>query len=118
MTLSSIQVYFGLGLSPPSDVLDPEIKLSPKLIDVSPSIGSTGGSNIILTVEGVGIDTKGLEVLNSAGVSICQKVTILEYGKVECLTKDIEIDKAALKIKVGSDTQQCGNSDTTKCEYQ
>jgi len=67
LTLSKIKVYFGIGLSLGTDVLDADITLSPKLIDVSPSIGSTGGSNIILTVEGVGKDTKDIVVMNSSG---------------------------------------------------
>lgn len=67
LTLSSIKVYFGLGLSLGTDVLDADITLTPKLIDVTPSIGSIGGSNIILTVEGVGKDTKDLIVENSSG---------------------------------------------------
>jgi hypothetical protein len=73
---------------------------------------------ISATVHGVGTATKGLQLVDAAGKSICEKLTITAYSKVECLAKGgVAGTKLAISAKLGKTTTACAASDATKCDY-
>jgi len=119
LTFNASRVYFPIGKPNGSKVVAAKVSLTPKLMEISPSSGSTGGSLITATIAGVGVKTSGLDLVDAAGASICQKVTIVSYGQVQCLTKAQEIPAASeIKVKFGADTHACANSEVSKCKYE
>ena len=97
-TLSGINVYFDVGLPRGYDTViqGKTLTLEPRLISVTPNVGSVGGSVIRARVEGLGPLTNKTEaywlayggtiVDNSSGASICAKAHVVSYGIMECHT--------------------------------
>lgn len=83
--VAGINVYWEVGKGKGSELLT-EQTLEPKLVSVSPKKGSAGGTIITLDVQGVGKATQGLDIVDGAGKSVCQSVTIVSYGVVKCHT--------------------------------
>ena len=67
--------------------------MTPTLVSISPSVGSSGGQNLTVTGVGFGADTEGLN-LAIGGVEICETVSIIEYGWFSCFTKAMEIQSS------------------------
>lgn len=44
-------------------------------------------------------------------------MTVVAYGKVECLTKVATLASTAVSVKLGSTSYSCANTDATKCLY-
>ena len=86
-TFNASKIYFEKGNPDGAELIAANFSLTPKLMEVSPSSGSAGGSLITAVVPGVGIKTKNIDLVDATGASICQKVTIVSYGQVQCLTK-------------------------------
>jgi hypothetical protein len=61
---STIDLYSDLGIPDGFSIVKKGLTLSPKLVTISPSQGSSGGTVITATVEGVGQNTKGLELVD------------------------------------------------------
>ena len=67
----------------------------------------------------MGKDTENLQLTDSSGNDICSKVEIPSFETVKCTTKALEISTAQeLKVKLGSTSYQCGNTDSNQCKYQ
>jgi hypothetical protein len=103
----------------------------PKLVSVSPNVGSIGGSLIIARLEGLGpLNDTSQEYWNAhggtlyntvTGDDICKNVIVTSYGDVECITLPGVID-AGTPIgarSFESDVSlECSNSDPTLCQYE
>ena len=63
-------------------------------MSISPNVGSAGGTVLTANVQGVGIGTTGLDIVDGSGSSVCKTVKVLKYGEVQCLTKAVEIPSA------------------------
>jgi hypothetical protein len=113
-----LRVFFEKGNGLGASVLEAGLTLTPKLTEVSPSTGSAGGSIIVATVHGVGKNTQGVNLVDTAGAPICEKVVIPKYSRVECHTKAAVMASAMLKVRVGADDHACANSNTAKCSYE
>ena len=76
---------------------------------------------IIANVQGVGTKTVVKDLVYGASntESMCQSISIINYGKIECLTQAKEIPTSSdISIKLGDDSVVgCGNSDTLQCQY-
>ena len=85
-SLSSSKIYFDIGIpANHSIVSNTTLTLEPKLVSLSIAEGSVGGTNITANIQGVGTSTTGLQLVDSVtGTSLCAKLTILSYGKVQC----------------------------------
>ena len=113
-------VYFDVGLPEGhhSVVRATTLELTPKLISISPSSGSIGGSVVTATVAGIGAATAGVDLVDSSGASICQNVTIVSYGTVHCLTMATAISEQNISVTVGSTNYSCENTTATACLYR
>jgi hypothetical protein len=78
-------MYFDVGIPVGHSYAEASFSLTPKLVSVSPNSGSVGGSLIIATVPGVTVSDT-VSIVDSAGSSICESVTVTSYGVVECKT--------------------------------
>lgn len=113
------KIYFEVGQPDGKELVQARVNLTAKLMEIEPSSGSVGGSLITATVPGVGTKTKNVDLVDSTGASICQNVTIVSYGQVQCLTKAQEIAAGSdISVKHGNTTIACSNSDATKCKYE
>jgi hypothetical protein len=63
------------------------ITLDPKLDSISPNSGTSAGTLIRAQVPGVTVADSQVQLVDSAGVEICQTVSIVEYGVLDCTTK-------------------------------
>jgi hypothetical protein len=62
------------------------------LESISPSVGSFGGTLLTALVPGVGKSTKDLAFsFGTDTTNLCLTVTVVEYGKVQCLTNSITV---------------------------
>jgi len=118
--VSGMKMYFDVGVPYGRDIVSASLTLEPKLVSVSPNVGSAGGTLITAKVAGLGKKQLNVDIVNAVDdVSICSKVTIEEYGKVQCLTKIESIPTGTeLKVKIGDVFYSCSNTDTTKCVYE
>ena len=95
------------------------IALTPKMWSIDPKVGTIGGTLITVTVPGVGTETEGLSLVNPSGGSICEELTIISYGTVQCLTKKSDFGEEALAISAKLDNvlYECVNPEATECAY-
>jgi hypothetical protein len=63
------------------------------LESISPSVGSIGGTLLTALVPGIGKSTSDLAFSFGTDTitNLCLTVTVIEYGKVQCLTNSIEV---------------------------
>ena len=114
-TITNQFILWEMGIGKGNELLG-DMTLDPKFVSVSPKKGSAAGSLITLNVEGVGIFTEGLEVLNAGGTSVCESVTITAYATVRCKTRSEEIPSGtALSIKIADKTYTCANTNAVEC---
>lgn len=114
---TDLKLYFPEGIPEGNDLIAAGVTFTPQLVSVSPNVGSPAGSVITATVKGVGVDTTGLK-LYYGSTELCSSITIVDYGKIQCVTKAVAINSAtAVTVKLGSTSYQCVNSDTTQCQY-
>lgn len=117
-SLSSAKIYFDIGIPEGHAIVsNATLVTEPKLVSLSISEGSVGGSNITANVQGVGTATSGLELVDSvSGSSLCTKLTILSYGEVQCQTIAGEIASGTqFSVKLNGNTYECANTDTSQC---
>ena len=69
-SFSDAKIYFDSGV-PTSNVDLSTTVITPKLVSVSPNEGSIGGSTITASIQGVGVNTKSVDLVDSTGTSIC-----------------------------------------------
>lgn len=106
-----MNVYFDVGLPAGyADVIQTKsFTLEPKLVSISPNVGSVGGSVLRARVEGLGPLSNstdaywaahgGTLVDNSTNSDICASVNIVSYGVIECVTKPGQINATVLAAK-------------------
>jgi len=117
-TLNSMQLYFDIGIPENSGLMTTPIQLEPKLVEISPNMGSAGGTKIVPNVPGVGQGVSGLDLVDADGNSICQSVTVEAYSQVTCLTIVGEIPALSdIQVSFGGSLYSCVNSDASKCQY-
>jgi hypothetical protein len=85
-TLSGMKLYFDIGIPAGNALVQATMALTPKFVSISPNTGSAGGTVLTANVQGVGIATTELDIVDATGASICQTVKVVSYGVVECLT--------------------------------
>jgi len=91
---NGVKIFFADGLPSGYDKIK-SVAITPKLVSISPSTGSAGGT--LITVKGTGFGKKTTGVtLVSGTVDICQTVEIKSYGTFTCLTKAMEIPTSAV----------------------
>lgn len=132
-TLSNMNVYFDVGLPKGFDtvVRGKSFELSPRLISVTPNVGSIGGSVLVARVEGLGplSDTSdaywalhgGTLVDNATGTDICSKVKVRSYGELECITTPGVINASTVigaKSYEENSHSPCNNTNSALCTYE
>jgi hypothetical protein len=85
--LTGMSLAFASGKPSGHSKISDGLTLTPKLVSISPTTGSCGGTLIRANVQGVGKDSTGIDIVDDAGASLCQSVEITGYGIVECWTK-------------------------------
>jgi hypothetical protein len=81
--LDKINLYWEVGRGNGEALLSSAtLALEPKVVSVSPSTGSVGGTLITINVQGLGPDDSGVEIVDGSGASLCQSVEIYEYGVI------------------------------------
>jgi len=98
-----MNLFFPVGLPKGHDKVRAGINLEPKLVKITPNVGSVGGTWITATVPGVGTKTKDLDLVNSKdNKSICRRgsLKVSKYGVVQCWTERINFGETALTIKL------------------
>jgi hypothetical protein len=103
-TLSDMRIYFDEGIPEGHSIIteSEDLVMHPEVVSISPSKGSIGGTKVEVTVPGIAPDSE-VDVVDDAGESVCDSVTVPQYGKVECMTKP-EVIVSELFVKVGDDT--------------
>ena len=90
--LQNMALYFDVGTPKGFSTIikGQNLTLTPKLVDISATNGSTEGTIIKANVQGVGpLDNQtGVATLvdNSTGASLCEKAWMEEYGVLYCKT--------------------------------
>lgn len=102
-TTLNVKFYLPIGLPDGMRALTVTtgITVTPKLLSVSPHIGSPAGSVITITMKGVGPKTQGLLVHTSAHAEVCADLWVPEYGMIMCRTKAATIADGALMVYIG-----------------
>lgn len=114
----SVILYFPIGLPEGHEAFDAGLALEPRLTRISPNEGSTGGSLITATAPGVGPGTGAVELVDSAGDSICATLEVVAYGQLHCRTVTGAVADGPISIKQGGTTTACENSDAAVCNYK
>lgn len=128
-----MNVYFDVGLPKGFDtvVRTKTFDLEPRLISVTPNVGSIGGSVLVARVEGLGPLSNtssaywalhgGTLVDNVSGTDICTKVKVRGYGEIECTTTPGVINASTVigaKSFESNSHTACENTDATLCTYE
>lgn len=113
------KLFFEVGLPKNHSLVEASLAITPQFVSISPSSGSVGGTVITAIVPGATKTSTDLDIKKVDGDSICESVTVISYGVVECMTKAEVID-AATQLKVTQDgtDYDCVNSDLTLCQYE
>jgi hypothetical protein len=98
---SSVQVYTSEGYPGGSDIIH-YLDLTPSILAITPSAGSSAGSLITVEGTGFGMLTEGLN-LQADGTDLCSEIEIISYGVFTCLTNAAVIASGAgLDISIDS----------------
>lgn len=111
--LSNMVLYFAEGTPENHAVMDTSLTMTPTLVASGPATGSVGGTILTLNVPGAATGTSGLGVTDANGTSICQTLTVTEYGKVLCHTLAQHINATTLLLTSDGNTSNC-----TTCAYE
>ena len=90
----TLQVYLKDGIVNGYDGLLGGITFEPKLVEVLVHTGSAAGGVIRARVIGVGINDSITLVKEGTSNSICDSSTVIEYGVLECVTKQSGVSAA------------------------
>lgn len=116
-TFSSSVLYFEVGLPGNHSVIEQSFTISPKLASVSPVSGSIGGTLLTANVPGATVSDI-VDILDSAGSSICESTTVTAYGVVTCKTLPQEIASTVLSVSHQGEVSPCVNTDLSLCTYE
>lgn len=95
--LTGMYIYFDDGYPKDHHILTnatsaaEDLIMTPELVSLSPSTGSIAGTRLEITAPGVTVSST-VDVVDASGESVCESVTVEEYGKIACMTKAQEID--------------------------
>jgi hypothetical protein len=95
--LNSNMLYFDQGLPKNHSLVQTAFSLSPKLVSITPTSGSIGGTLITATVPGATVSDQ-IDLVDDAGVSICETSTVVSYGIVKCKTIAQELASTTLSV--------------------
>lgn len=117
-----VNLFFPVGLPKGHDLIKAGVTLEPKLMSISPNVGTVASTLITATVPGIGKGTTGLNLVLADGKSLCRSSTIevVEYGKLQCWS-EFNLDYAepqTVTLKHGENSHECLNADSTKCGYK
>ena len=115
---TTVLLYFPIGIPEGHDAFDAGLALEPRLTAISPNEGSTGGSLITVTAPGVGARSATVELVDSAGDSICARLEVVSYSQLQCQTVATAIADGPISIKQGGTTTACENADGALCNYK
>ena len=115
---TTVVLYFPIGIPEGHDAFDAGLALEPRLTAISPNEGSTGGSLITATAPGVGFGGSHVELVDSAGTSICARLEVVAYSQLQCQTVASAIADGPISIKQGGTTTACENADGALCNYK
>jgi hypothetical protein len=121
LTSTDLNLFFPVGLPEGHELVRAGITVEPKLMMVSPNVGTPGSTLIRATVPGVGTSLEGLDLVDGSGRTIClDDARIVSYGVLECWTRrdDMGADAFEVKLKNGDAVIECATEDKTKCMYQ
>jgi hypothetical protein len=95
-----IEIYFQEGVPNGMNVAPflNGVSFDPKLVDLSTSVGSEGGSTIYAVIEGRGINDS-VTLTNAAGVDLCASSNMVEYSLLECTLAAGVVPSGQLKAK-------------------
>lgn len=118
LTSTSSFIEFYLPSGTPSGIYDfwqYGISLTPTILSVSPSLGSSAGSIITAEVRGLGSDTKDVTLVRTDGTNMCSSVEVLA-SQVRCKTTTGTKVQDSLRLRVGTQLYVC--SDLLLCNYE
>lgn len=98
---SDVQVYTSEGF-PEGGQIAHAIEVTPSVLSITPSTGSSAGSKILVTGTGFGTETTGLDLL-ADGSSLCAEVEITGFGEFTCTTNEMDVAVGAV-ITVSMDS--------------
>jgi hypothetical protein len=98
-----VSFYLPIGTPNGTDIfMTNGLTIEPRLISVTPSVGSPAGSIIIAQVKGVGPNSIGVNLKDTTGQDVCQSVIIYKSGEIQCKTKARNVTNGELKVSQGS----------------
>ena len=121
LTASALDLYLESGIPHGMTDFFSGVTFHPKLLSLSTNVGSAAGAIIQATVKGVGVGDS-VDLINAAtGDSICERITVIHFGIVECLTLPSEIEEV-ISIDVldlaNTVIYGCASQDLTECQYK
>lgn len=95
-SLASNKLFFTVGLPKNHSIVETPLGITPRLVSVSPRVGSIGGTVITAIVPGATKTmSKGIYIKkDGSSRSICDgdgSATVVSYGVIQCKTKADEI---------------------------
>ena len=119
----TLQVYLKDGIVNGYSGLLGGIAFEPKLVEVLVHTGSMAGGVIRARVIGVGINDSITLVKEGTSNSICESSTVLEYGVLECVTKEEGVSAATrlgVRDTANNVSYDCGAKfdELDRCEYE
>ena len=120
-TSANVQIYFPDGFPSGYAEFVSSITVTPTLVSVSPSTGSSGGTLLTVTGNGFGTSTEGINLIHeSSGSEMCEEVSITGYGTFTCLTKAMEITAGdTILLATSSGEYACGNTlNPDECNFE
>ena len=102
-SVRDIVIYFSDGLASGYGGIG-RLSFRPRLYEVSPAIGSAGGTLVTVTGSGFGVDddpaTWPLQGrIGGRWVDLCTEAKIVAPGKLTCLTKAMEMRPRFLRLE-------------------
>lgn len=120
-TLTGMSIYFDDGFPNAHEVLtndtnSGDLVMSPELVSISPNEGSIAGTRLEVTAPGVTI-TSAVDIVDASGTSICDSISVEEYGKIACITKAMEINSEISILKDGETYSWYSRAVTDETEF-
>jgi len=113
--LANLRILFPGGKPAGHELLEAGLTLSEKLVSLVPASGSVGGTTIIATVPGAGVDSSELS-LKVNGEDICESTSVPSYGVLHCKTNKVEYVSADVTLWVEED--QADSACLSSCTYE
>lgn len=110
-SVPKIKLTFPDGTPENHDTVLGNAVFAPVFNSLSPSTITTGGATLILTVNGIGLETTDTIKLMNGATEVCTSTKIVASERVECVTSvTSSIAQSNLKVHVGSVQKSCVSS--------